>query len=389
VPIGDGASVLRILTVTHFFESHRGGIEIVAGQLARELAELGHECAWAASGGDVPPDDDCVRDIPLKTFDPLERATGLPMPVPMPRAAFKLWRAVGHSDGVVIHDALYATSLIAAVSAWWHRKPTVLIQHIGAIPFSSRLLRGVMRFANWAVTRPMMRAASQTVFISHTVRQQFASMRWRRAPAVLFNGVDTARFHAPSPARISEAKATFGLAADRPTLLFVGRFVEKKGLGVLREIARALPGYDFVMVGAGPIDPAAWQLPNVRVLGALPPPRLAGLYQAVDALVLPSTGEGYPLVIQEAMASGLPVFCGDEAAQADPDAARFLVGLPVDLAAPQECAARFAAEIGKHDLERSVEAAAYAAQTYDWRRSAARISEILSAHAGACALLPV
>jgi starch synthase len=34
---------MRLLTVTHFYEAHGGGIERVAGRLNREFAALGHE----------------------------------------------------------------------------------------------------------------------------------------------------------------------------------------------------------------------------------------------------------------------------------------------------------------------------------------------------------
>ena len=51
---------LRLLTVTHFYAAHGGGIERVAGHLCRELAKAGHDCAWAASKADAVPVDDGV-----------------------------------------------------------------------------------------------------------------------------------------------------------------------------------------------------------------------------------------------------------------------------------------------------------------------------------------
>ncbi len=53
------------------------------------------------------------------------------------------------------------------------------------------------------------------------------------------------------------------------------------------------------------------------------------LYQASNVFVLPSTGEGWPLVIQEALSCGLPVLCGGDTASADPAATEFVDGVPI------------------------------------------------------------
>ena len=60
----------------------------------------------------------------------------------------------------------------------------------------------------------------------------------------------------------------------------------------------------------------------MRVFSDLAGPGLAELYRASDVFVLPSQGEGFPLVVQEALACGLPVVCGDESTGADAEPRR-------------------------------------------------------------------
>jgi glycosyltransferase involved in cell wall biosynthesis len=366
---------MKLLTVSHFFENHGGGIERVAAQLSRQFSALGHDARWAASDLDAGPEEP-IKAIPLACVDPLERLTGLPMPLPRPRAVTALARAIKTSDAVVIHDALYATSCIAAIFARLHAKPVVLIQHIGFIPFANPFLKTLIRLANLLVTGPMLRFCNHRVLISDTVRRELLGDTSDLSYRLVFNGVDQTIFFPGARAR-----AAFDLPESAKICLFVGRFVEKKGLAILRALAQSRPDLTLALVGSGPIRPECWGLPNVRVFGVLPQARIADFYRCADFLVLPSVGEGYPLVIQEAMACGLPVVCGAEAARADPEAFRWLAGVDIDPAAPEQTAARVAAAIDLMSLapQQREAMAAYAARAYDWRNMAQVVSALCAA----------
>ena len=363
---------MRILNVSAFFESHSGGIEIVAGQLARALGKRGHESRLAAAALDPIPQDTDFTAIPLTATDPLERLLGLPMPVPRAAARRTLQREIMEADAIVVHDALYSTSVLAQRYATKYRKPWLLIQHIGAIPYANPVLRAALKTANRLVTKPMLERAPQVVFISDTVRRYFDGLNWRSEPKLLFNGVDSALFHPPAEPRETGTH-------QRKKILFVGRFVEKKGLPVLRELAVQQPEWDFLLVGSGPIDPVGWQLPNIKLLGRKNRPELAEIFRNSDALVLPSVGEGFPLVIQEAMATGIPVYCGTESAIADPNATRYLTGIEIDLGDPQKTAQQFSQEIENGPCGPNLSASAYARATYDWDANAAWIDQRLTA----------
>jgi glycosyltransferase involved in cell wall biosynthesis len=97
---------------------------------------------------------------------------------------------------------------------------------------------------------------------------------------------------------------------DRLLVLFVGRLVEKKGYDLL--LRAADPAYEMVFAGDGSDRRLLDGRPGVHHLGALPPAALADMYRACDIFALPSESEGFPLTVQEAMASGLPVVTTDD-----------------------------------------------------------------------------
>ena len=373
---------MRLLTVTHYFDTHRGGVELVAGRLARELQERNFEVVWIATDA-VAPSKDALDTIPIRALNIFERRLGVPDACPSPAAVRRIGEEVARADVVLLHDSLYATNVAAFLAARRAGKPVVVVQHIGEVPYSNPILRLMMKTANGVIARPLLARADQVVFISETTRRFFADVRFRRPPLAIYNGVDTEIFRPAANAGESQAlRARLGLTADRPVVLFVGRFVEKKGLELIRLMAAAHPDLQFALAGWGPITPESWALPNVTVFDKLQGASLAELYRASDLLVLPSTGEGFPLVVQEAMACGLPVICGGETAAADPAAAPFLSGQPVDLAALAATAAGFGEAINVV-LARGWDAQSREARTtfvrinYAWSAAADRYAALL------------
>lgn len=373
----------RLLMVSHYFEARGGGIERVAAALARELAAAGFEVVWLATGAETDPDGGAFLRRGLAASAAAEALLGIPYPILRPSG----WRAIAREtercDVVLAHDSLYFTSLAARRAARAHGKPFVVVQHVGFVPYRNALLRTLMRWANRLIAAPVLRDADQVVFISQLAARYFAAIAWRRAPVVIFNGVDTAIFFPAADARAaSQARAALGLPRDTPVALFVGRFVQKKGMAVLEQLARARPDLTFAFAGQGPLDPTLWGLGNVRVHRSLAGQSLAQLYRGSDLLLLPSVGEGFPLVVQEALACGLPVVCGADTADADPRAAPYLEGVGVDLAHPEATAQLFSAAVDRllghrqTDFERH-KRFEFASTSYAWQASAAAYAQLL------------
>jgi colanic acid/amylovoran biosynthesis glycosyltransferase len=158
----------------------------------------------------------------------------------------------------------------------------------------------------------------------------------RRWPALLRR---TACFIAVSQA-IAELATTRGVPSGKLTVLpigteipaapppaapaahlFIGRFVEKKGIPVLANAIRQLRAQGdttpVTLIGDGPLRPVLEHLaqtqPHVTLTGWLPPDRLAAHLHTAIALLVPSIvaasgdTEGLPSVIPEAMAQACPV----------------------------------------------------------------------------------
>ena len=102
-------------------------------------------------------------------------------------------------------------------------------------------------------------------------------------------------------------------------LLAVGRLTPEKGLEYLVEAANRLPQVGQVVIaGASDHDSAYRNLlerldteKRVIFTGFTAGEDLRQLYSHARALVLPSVNEGFPMVMLEAMAYGLPIVCSD------------------------------------------------------------------------------
>jgi glycosyltransferase involved in cell wall biosynthesis len=361
---------MRVLLVTHYYDEHGGGVEIVAGELARRLARHGLDIVWAASEpvrASSPPN---VTRLPMRTWNVTEQRLGFPYPLWGPVSLWRLASAVRRCDVVHLHDSLYLGNLAAYLCARWWRKPVVVTQHIGTVPYSQRLLRGLHALANRTVARLVLGGCTRCVFISPKVRNYFAGfVPFRRKPVVNANGVARTLFHPVSPAERQHLRAKLGWPADRLVMLFVGRFVEKKGLTLLRDLAGHFRECTWVFAGWGPDDPGRWGLPNVSCRGRLEHAEVAACYQAADLLVLPSVGEGFPLVVQEAMACGTPALISTDTAAGMPgiETAAFVADLQREKLLPL---VRGLVESPAALQARRDTVADYARRSWDWDRCA-------------------
>ena len=359
---------MKIVLVTHYYSGHMGGIEIVAGELARRLSPS-VDVTWIASDGDAATTGlpAHVRPVPMRTFNFIERITGLPFPIWSPGSLRQLWKAARNADVVHLHDFAYLGNWIAFMAANRHGVPVLITQHIGLIPYRSAILRAIQEVLHFTAGKSLLGRATLVVFVSDVVMDYYRTfVSFRKPPRRLSNGVDSNTFTVVNSVSRISARENLALDPARPVLLFVGRFVEKKGLRIIAKLANLLPDAQWLLAGRGPINPQEWNATNVKVVQGRRQAALVPLYHAADLLVLPSIGEGLPLVVQEAMSCGIPALVGEDTARA--------VGAPPGLCAgcrvgDEDDAERWAAEI-RSLLQRSAptpsEIAAFARSQWSW-----------------------
>jgi len=122
----------------------------------------------------------------------------------------------------------------------------------------------------------------------------------------VFNGIEIDRFaHAPL------------IETDRPTLLFLGRHEERKGLQVLLDAMKQLPPLAQLWVGGdGPQtqDLKEMTASDARIhwLGRLSDDDKRARIRSADVVCAPSLGgESFGIVLLEAMAAGTPIVASD------------------------------------------------------------------------------
>lgn len=114
-------------------------------------------------------------------------------------------------------------------------------------------------------------------------------------------------------------RVKYGVAVDRPMLLYVGRVAFEKNINFLLDMTKVLieqrPDVLLVVAGEGPAEASLHKLAknlglenNIKFIGYLDRHKaLNACYQAADVFVFASKSETQGLVLLEAMAQGTPV----------------------------------------------------------------------------------
>ncbi|HKY67779.1 MAG TPA: glycosyltransferase family 4 protein [Acidimicrobiales bacterium] len=281
---------MRIGLVCPYSLTVPGGVQAQVLGLARTLRVLGVD-ARVLAPCDGPPPDPCVT--PLGQSVPTASNGSFAPLAPDPAAQLRTLRALRDEafDVLHVHEPLAPGPTMT----------TLLFRNAPMVGTFHRAGDS----AAYALARPGVRWLAKRLDIRCAVSKDActtASKALGGSYELLFNGIEVERFGKATPA-----------PSTGPTIFFIGRHEERKGLSVLLDSLRHLPSDVTVWVGgSGPQTEALRARhggdPRIEWLGRLSDDDVAARMRGADVFCAPSLhGESFGIVLLEAMAAGAVV----------------------------------------------------------------------------------
>jgi glycosyltransferase involved in cell wall biosynthesis len=285
-----------VILVYRFPPKWLAGTEIASYNLAMQLAKRGHEVYVITSRDDGLPGFSQDNGFNVhRVIWPRTRILGNPL----------FWFKIVLKTRSLKPDLVHAQDLSMGLPAW-------LIKKILKIPYivwgrgSDVYLQG--RFGK-LITRVVLKNADAILVLTEDMRKQLHKIS-NAEISVIPNGIDLEKY--------SKVAENLPKEAGRKNILFVGTLYPVKGVRYLimamKIVHDALPEARLILVGDGEERGQLTILTNqlgisdcVQFVGKVPHNDVQTFLYKADIFVLPSLSEGFPNVILEAMACGLPI----------------------------------------------------------------------------------
>jgi glycosyltransferase involved in cell wall biosynthesis len=293
------------------------GAETQAVRLATGLAARGHEVRVVSMMRPAAFEEELIQaGVPVES---LEMRRG----VPDPRALLRLVALLRRRRPQVLVSFLYHANILGRLATRFAGVPNIASvrnEHFG----------GRVREAIFRATNPLSAAV---VTNCETVANSLAARGILPVAKSIYNMLAPA----PTPLDLDsrqKLRREVGCGDDGFLWLAAGRLEDQKDFRTLVEAA-ATPGIGHVAIaGDGPLRASLESTApaNVRFLGLRHD--LAQWMQAADAFVLASRYEGFPNVVLEAAAAGLPIVSTNVGGVSEWVACEWMVppGMPAELA---------------------------------------------------------
>jgi glycosyltransferase involved in cell wall biosynthesis len=301
-------SLNKVLLVVPYFPPHKcGGTEFFALAIAEQLSCQGMWEVVVVTTGEERGIVVEKQDTGLKVYrlPYWRKISNSPISLSWFWHVKRIMRAED-PDLVNIHTPVPGLGDVASMMAGG--RSVVINYHMGTMRKEKSRLNLVIWIYEHILLIPMLLRAKMILSSSDYVRDEFLS-NFRYKAHTITPGVDSQLFH---PAAV---------AVTTPHVIFVGSLNQSDGhknlrslLTACQELRAVVPDLQLTVVGDGDGRSmyedltAAMGLGDVTTFtGWLERSALAEAYRAAAVFVSPSTNDSFPLVITEAMATGLPV----------------------------------------------------------------------------------
>ena len=293
----------------------RGGAELAAYYLAKELAKRNEVCVFTTSAylkGEVEANDG-LQIYRYGTFFKIKQANMAP------GIFFKPLSLELNLDIVHSHFSTPPAELAAIYYAKKERIPLILTYHGDWVEnFGGPIRRAGLTFYNTYLIDKVLSQANTIIIPSeYYVTESRFLAEYKNKTLVIPNGINLEEFETSYTKKECREKLRLPLSSN--LILFIGAFSPTKGPDVLVKamphVLKEIPDTRLILIGEGLMKKELHEL--AKKLGIEEKVEFTGqvndadkkvmYYKAADVFVLPSLSEVFPLVLLEASASSLPI----------------------------------------------------------------------------------
>lgn len=211
-------------------------------------------------------------------------------------------------DHIIVGGYSTPTSMLAIEYMRFRRIPFWIEADGGIISNDNKLKYGLKRHLISSASAWLSSGKVTTEYLVH-----YGAKR-EKTYVYPFTSVSTNQIldHVPTKEKKEKLRQQLGMTEGK-IIISVGQFIHRKGFDILLHTAAQLPkDIGVYIIGGKPTDDylqikKEMNLQRVHFVDFMPTDQLSKYYQAADAFVFPTREDIWGLVVNEAMANGLPV----------------------------------------------------------------------------------
>lgn len=310
---------MKILMAVQYL-SWKGGMEEVILNQSNLLKKKGYSIELLTSeysDNEANKTKDGIAINRLRSINITYRLFGIPFAIPLPTLANykKLKNTLKNTQVVNVHGHPYLASFVFILMSKLLNKQVILTQHNTNIQSKSKVVNTVYFLFDRTIGKLNLHLSDKVIAVSNETRKYIETLTNEKEKiVVLYNGVDTERF--TENQNKYQLREAFAIPKDAFVCLTIRRLTFKNGLVSFLNVAKLSDQTKtlFLIGGSGPDRQKIEEfikeqnIRNVKLLGFVKDEDLPSYYALSDVFILPSIqGEGFPMVVLELFACGLPV----------------------------------------------------------------------------------